>query len=303
MRTPLEHFLPRKLLELVYRIREMTDEAAGLITLLFVASYIVNTLAEKHFPVAHVCEEIILYLHLVFFALFALGFVLSRVYMKGPPIPDLNADTVSDLRTWVTVDGHDPRTARMVEFVTNEKRQPELLQLNYDGFVDSEFGVELEKLERRNASWIAKNQKLFLLMINPRTREYFGYSCFVPLNENGTTLYRDGVLKDADIPVELVCATDERPHSVLFFALMLKEKYRIGRGLSGFTHTTRLLKGLRYHLRQMYAPWITADGRPLPPLLTQTHRGSISRRLRTAKFVKTGAKTADGFPLWELTLP
>ncbi len=189
-----------------------------------------------------------------------------------------------------------------VEFVSPEL-EPALTALNFEGFRDGAFATEFPKLEKRNRSWIEKNQKIFLLMRSPipGTAAYMGYSSFVPLTENGAELYRSGVLRDSDIPVELICKPDERPGCILLFAIMLEKNFKLSRtGFSKIVYS-HFQNCIAWHLRQVYEPWIESGN--TPPLLAQIELLSLERKLRDLGFKKTPENTGDGYPLFELEQP
>ena len=62
--------------------------------------------------------------------------------------------------------------------------------MNHEAFKDSAFEVEAERLEKRNAAWIERNPRIFMMISNPLdATQYIGYSAMLPLTREGLDLY------------------------------------------------------------------------------------------------------------------
>jgi hypothetical protein len=238
-------------------------------------------------------------------ALCVFGFILSRLLLKHPndtwngPLSPTICKTVSQQMAR----REENNATRSYTKFADSSNLDELLDLNYRGFKNSAFEIELEQLKTRNAAFIGKNKLSFQLVFDPckSTPVTMGYSCMLPLTDGGTEIYLAGKLKDADIPSDCVCGTKDRPGSVLLFAIMVKEEYRFGH--NGFS-----CSGLRYflecvsrHLRALYPQ--LADSGEYPSIYVQTEQRKFRKILKQFGFVSSGKKSGDGFEILVLHKP
>ena len=300
------HFLRRKALEVIRHVNEKTDNVIGILAVLLVLSIVAGHFHESHFKES--VEGILQAFH-IFIAVLVVLYAIGRfVLIKDPTLVWAFALTDEDcrnLRQWFR-NGGEPQfelCGCMHEYASRRTLEA-LVELNYEGFKDSAFAVEKEKLEKRNPTWIARNPKVFMMMLDPESRkEFIGYSCLLPLNEDGMQLYLEGKLKDEDIPAALVAARGEPAAGVLIFAIVLSAAFSLTRSKARKEYSPYFWICILHHAVDLYADLYDANGNP-PPIYAQTERGPITRRLVSLGFTKIPrVQTADGFDLWKLENP
>lgn len=216
----------------------------------------------------------------------------------------LTPEECGEIRDWFRTgkDAHMPKTYCRTKYATLDDVH-DLTRLNFAAFKSSAFATPPERLKERNESWIKRNRKIFLLMFDPtkKREELMGYCSLLPLNEEGKRMYVSGQLKDSDIPAALVVKTGERPAALLFFAVVLDQKYSLAKSGADRCFSIYFMSCLRRHLKDMY-PKLLATGK-YPPLYAQTEEGSLRRKMEAVGFVSAEARTADGFDLLVLKKP
>ena len=141
----------------------------------------------------------------------------------------------------------------------------ELTTLNCTALRDTKFSVELGKLQERNLSWVRRNPKVFMMIMDPLFgRGAIGYSAMLPLTTKGIDIYLDGALKDPDIPAYLVAPEENSTAAVLLFAIYLRQDYSFVIAKSPREYTPFFLKQILFHVKAMHP-----DDRKYPPLLSK----------------------------------
>jgi hypothetical protein len=167
----------------------------------------------------------------------------------------------------------------------------ELLRLNEEGFDRTAFELDHSKMAKRNTEWVQKNDRLFMLVTSttPGARpEYIGYTAVVPLTDVGANIYFRGLIKDQDLPADLICRPDEPTHALVIFAIALSRKLRGIRSL-GRPQLGRLLRALEYHIDVVAA---AHAGHPQGIWVwSQTEHKGVAAHLRTRGFTGTEPPT------------
>ena len=181
----------------------------------------------------------------------------------------------------------------------------ELSILNEEGFEGSAFEIEGEKLRQRNAAWVAKNKRLFMLAHESKGTtgvKYLGYTCITPLSAVGEDVYFRGLIKDQDLPVSLICGPNEPSNAYLIFAVVLRTDLRKP-GSLGHSHLNRLLKALQYHIDVIVKAHAGQQAKVY--VWSQSEHKSIVRHLERQGFRATDPPTrsAEGFDMLRLEIP
>ncbi len=173
----------------------------------------------------------------------------------------------------------------------------ELAQMNYEAFKDSAFEVETERLGTRNAAWIERNPRIFMMISDPLdATQYIGYSAMLPLTREGLDLYLLGGIKDADLPAIFIAPNKPATAGVIVFAIYLKPGYRFQQSEASRNYSIYFLACVRRHLAVLFPrPRQRAATTAYPPIYVQTEWGAMKRRLKRCGFVETGKKSAEGF--------
>jgi hypothetical protein len=179
----------------------------------------------------------------------------------------------------------------------------ELTEMNYEAFKAGRFGIEKEKLFRRNRHYQAKNARIFLFIDSPfEAGKHIGYSAMVPLTEEGRESYLDGALKDADIPVSLIAEDRHHAAAVLVFAMHLLPVYSFVKNAAARDFSHYFLACVRHHAWSLFSP--DGPGEDYPPLYVQTGVSSLRRRmLKQWHFVSSHRRSADGCEILVLEQP
>jgi len=205
------------------------------------------------------------------------------------------------IQDWFAADKGDA-TVQAVRFCT-EDCLDDLCQLNYEAFKDTVFAVEKEKLLHRNAAWIGRNHRIFMLILDPFNPDVrIGYSAMLPLTREGMQSYLDGALKDADIPTPLVARGKATTAGVLIFAIYLKKEFSFQKTQASRNYSIYFLACIRRHAQVLF-PKGRGETGLYPPIYVQTEHTAIRKRLRTYGFVETKKRSADGFDLLVLEHP
>jgi hypothetical protein len=205
------------------------------------------------------------------------------------------------IQDWFAADTGDSLVQK-IRFCS-ESCLDELCELNYEAFKDTVFAVEKEKLLRRNAAWIRRNRRIFMLILDPFNPDRsIGYSAMLPLTADGTQSYLDGALKDADIPASLVARGRATTAGVLIFAVYLRKEFSFQKTQASRNYTIYFLACIRRHAQLLF-PKGRGKTREYPPIYVQTEHPAISKRLSDYGFVETHKRSADGFDLVVLEHP
>ncbi len=296
-------FLRRNLIELLRHLNERTDKLIGLLAVLLLASVLLNLVHPT--PMKDWVELVLGVAHL-FVATLLILYGLSRRFLKDPTrlwALALSNEDCSKLRGWLrgTTDPDLKLTGCLYEYVS-DKSMDALVRMNYDGFRNTAWAIDEEKLKKRNPGWLARNPKIFMLMLDPIGRkEYIGYSCLLPLNAGGADLYLAGKLNDEEIPAELIAAPQEKTAAVLIFAIVLRPEFSLARSGASKMYSLYFWSCILQHAVDLYGDLQGSSG--CPPLYAQSERRRIVSRLKSFGFANTGLATADGFDLWKLENP
>jgi hypothetical protein len=179
----------------------------------------------------------------------------------------------------------------------------ELSAMNYEAFKDGRFGIDEEKLYRRNRHYLAKNPRIFLFINNPfKPNRHIGYSAMVPLTDEGLQCYLDGGLKDADIPSALVAEDQEHTAGILVFAMHLLPTYSYVKTSAARDFTRYFLACIRHHAWSLFSP--SGPNGEYPPLFVQTGVNSLRRRMsKDWHFKPTQHISGDGCAILKLDHP
>jgi hypothetical protein len=221
----------------------------------------------------------------------------SRTWWRVTKDKELN----KKIQDWFAADKGD-QTLQTTRFCA-EGCIGDLCELNYDAFKDTVFAVEKEKLLRRNAAWLRRNRRIFMLILDPFNPDrYIGYSAMLPLTVEGMQSYLDGALKDADIPPSLVAKTRASTGGVLIFAIYLKEEFSFQKSQASRNYSIYFLACVRRHAQVLFPKSPKQTG-PYPPIYVQTEHPAIRKRLDDYGFVETKKQSADGFDILVLEHP
>ncbi|MGA3071030.1 MAG: hypothetical protein ABSD43_12520 [Terracidiphilus sp.] len=299
-------------IEILKRVRELEERVhllGGVLATLFVI-----TLAAEYLRTRNEAPEGILLevLHWVLIAADVLIFLLfvgtilfryfglaktSRTWWRATQDKELNRK----IQDWFAADKGD-QPLQTVRFCS-ESCFEDLCQLNYDAFKDTVFAVEKEKLQRRNAEWLRRNRRIFMLILDPFNPDrYIGYSAMLPLTHEGMHSYLDGALKDADIPASLVARDRAATGGVLIFAIYLKEEFSFQKSQASRNYSIYFLACVRRHAQVLY-PKGPGQAGQYPPIYVQTEHAAIRKRLDDYGFVATKKRSADGFDILVLEHP
>lgn len=214
-----------------------------------------------------------------------------------------NEELSRRVREWFLNEVGDP-SPRPVRFCSDGEIEA-LVELNHEAFKNSVFEVEKEKLILRNTSWIHRNPRVFLLILDPLDKErYVGYSAMVPLTQEGLGCYLSGGIRDADVPASFIAPNKASTAGVLIFAIYLKREFSFQRSEASRSYSLYFLASVRHHLAVLFPkPKNKSDLRPYPPIYVQTEYAAMKRRLRRYGFTETKKRSADGFELLELAHP
>ncbi len=173
----------------------------------------------------------------------------------------------------------------------------ELARMNYEAFKDSAFEVEEERLEKRNATWMERNPRIFMMIGDPlHETQYVGYSAMLPLTREGLDLYLLGKIKDADLPALFIAPNKAATAGVIVFAIYLKPGYRFQQSEASRNYSIYFLACVRRHLAVLFPrPRKKAAATAYPPIYVQTEWSGMKRRLKRCGFVETGKKSAEGY--------
>ncbi len=185
---------------------------------------------------------------------------------------------------------------RSVHFCSDREIE-ELARMNHAAFKDSAFEVGVETLKRRNAAWIGRNPRIFMMIADPlEAAQYIGYSAMLPLTREGLDLYLLGGIRDADLPAMFIASNKAATAGVIVFAIYLKPGYRFQQSEASRNYSIYFMACVRRHLALLFLrPTKKAATTTYPPIYVQTEWDAMKRRLKRCGFVETGKKSAEGF--------
>jgi hypothetical protein len=296
-------FLRRKAIEFLRHINERTDKVLGGLAIILLASILVDhfskTSSERWIELA------LKSLH-VFIAVLLIFYFICRQLMRDSTLVwgiALTNEDCTNLRNWLrTGEAPEQNSCCCMYEYASEHSLNALVKMNYEGFKDSSFGVNEVRLRERNSSWIARNPKLFMLMLDPLTRrEFVGYSCLLPLNKEGANLYLAGKLKDEDVPALFVAGASEPTIAVVIFAIVLRPEFSLAKSGASKRYGMYFYSCIFRHAVELYGGLDVSGG--VPALYAQTEHWRIARRLEKFGFVCTKTRSAEGFYFWKLDEP
>lgn len=298
--------ISRKLLKKLLHLNEGTDKVAAISTSVYVLWQLVEDLLPASFEISHPLHIFIVILE-GSVATLLLAYCGVRLALRNPNrrwLLVLSDEECSSLRQWLA-GAQEPQfldtSACKVKFASLEDNS-ELSQINYEAFLGSAYEASLEQFTRRNAEIIRQNPKCFLQFVDPiGGKEIIGYSCLIPLNGLGTSLYLDGSISDSTLRPELISKQEEAPASVLLFAIHLRKKFSFARTGASRMYSLYFWTCIRLHLQEICGS--RADVNTTIDLYVQTQEQSLFRRLtRKAGFIDSGKKSKDGYPILQLCL-
>ncbi len=237
-------------------------------------------------------------------AFIALHFAIRAFFTRNPlqdVLPKMQDQRhVLQVRNWLR--GHSlPRPAENIDnlycFANTEELIRRASDMNYESFLDSQFGFEKESMYWRNHRLISANDKVFMLMRDPDKPDvFFGFSYVIPLNKLATRMYLDGKISDSEIDPDCLPAKDERPDSLLIFAIALGKEYRLSRKSDNEKYLMLLVQGVMMHILLLCG----GDREKIPVLYAQTEARGITRLLMSYGFKTFGKVSADGCEILRL---
>lgn len=291
----------RNLLKSIWHINERTDHLAFAITLLYLASM----LATPYYDLSHYIKKVLVGMH-VLVGLILLTYLFFRVFLRNPNRRWLIVLTKEESRAlgqWLKK-GQDSASfnSGTCRFKFPTGADIELLaKLNFEAFRSSAYEASYEQFRERNAGFISRHKKCFMLMIDPiEGKDIIGYSCLLPLTKTGAQLYLDGGLSDATLPKSLVATSKEVPAAILMFAIHLKDEYSFTKSGASRKYSRYFWSCIRLHIELLY-PRLYRQSK-LPPLYAQAAESSLRRKLRRMGFINTKRKSRDGYHIWELKM-
>lgn len=291
----------RKLSAAVLRLNERTDRIAVFATVVYVLWKLVESRVTSKLNLSEFIDYLLTALDLVTFTLLV-AYGVIRFTFKSPNrrwLLVLSDEECRLLKQWIT-SGKDSKlldsSLCKVKFVEAADLD-ELTTLNYEAFRDTPYEMSLDQFRARNAEFIFKNAKCFLLFIDPiGGKKIIGYSCLVPLNELGTQLYLEGSVSDGTLRKELIAGSDEQPKSILLFAIHLCSEFSLAKKGASKMYSLYFWSCVRHHLRALCAELIDSDAGI--DVYAQTHESSLRRRLKSKMgFTEAKAISKDGFEI------
>lgn len=299
----------RTVLELIKEMIDRMHKVALFLTFIFMLAIIVDkTYVVDRFKIFnHLIETILIIVEIVLGIILLIYWVL-RFSLKNPHrewVKFLTNVQCKSIQLWLRninyKDEHLDKCDCKFRYVGLADINI-ISQLNFNAFKGSPFELSLEKMKTRNKGFITRNNKCFMSMIDPIDGEdIIGYSCILPLNELGASLYKDGSISDTDLPAKLITKPSEKPSAILLFAIHLKKEYSNAKSSASMKYTFYFLNCIRLHLKSLY-PKLYKNGN-LPPLYVQTSHKSIERMLQRIGFINTMNISRDGYCIWEFNLP
>jgi hypothetical protein len=295
--------LRRKVVALVRHINKGTDKIVGILAVVFLVNALADRLVRRFLEgwIGAILPftNILMALSLVFYSVVRLLLKnASLVWAVALPEGDSK-----NLRNWLRTGEAPPveSCCCMCEYASARSLDA-LVEMNYEGFRDSSFGVDAGRLKQRDSSWMTRNPKAFMLMVDPLTRmEFIGYSCLLPLNELGAKLYLGGKLKDEDIPASLVAKAGEPANAVIVFAIVLRPEFSLAKSGASKRYGIYFYSCVFRHAVDLCEELDQSGG--VPALYAQTEHRGIGRKLERLGFVRTDLKSAEGFSFWKLEQP
>lgn len=296
----------RNLLKKLLHLNEGADKAAAIVTTVYVLWQFTESQFSLSFKVSHPLHIAIEILEGSVAALL-LAYWIVRWALRNPNrrwFLVLTDDECRSLRQWLA----GAQVPQLLDTSTCKVRfagpadVSELSQINYDAFRGSAYEATVEQFTTRNAELIQKNPKCFLLFIDPiGGKEIIGYSCLIPLNTLGTSLYLEGSVADSTLRPELVSTTGEIPASILLFAIHLREKFSFARKGASRMYSLYFWTCIRRHVHELCGSQFNSNAKV--DLYVQTQEKSLSRRLtEKAGFEDSGKRSKDGYPILHLCI-
>jgi hypothetical protein len=297
----------RKTLKSILHFNERTDKFAAVITFI----YLIFTLADRYWSPDYEFGEplhVVLLLVECTVALALMTYGIVRIVLIRNPnrvwASVLTDDECKSLLTWFSSGKDDPLlddSLCRVRFASL-KDLSLLADLNFSAFKNSAYEADRAQFHRRNEAFIRRNDKCFLLMIDPITsKEIIGYSCLLPLNDLGKQLYLEGSVSDATMNAELIAAAGEPFKNLLLFAIHLRDDFSFTKHGASRKYSVYFWSCIRLHLRAMYRVVIKTD--TAIDLYVQTQEPSLERRLKKFGFSTTGSISKDGYPIFRMSMP
>jgi hypothetical protein len=178
-------------------------------------------------------------------------------------------------------------------FIRKRKDINSVTRLNFEGYFNTQFSVELHKIYRRNYSLAKKNKKIFMLIFNPLTNytDPLGFSCIIPLCDASTRAYLDGNIRDSDFNADYITREGEKAASIILFSFHVDRAYSKDRSIVSASSFGFLFQFLMFHLAEI-ARVSLAD--PSTPIYVQAEKGTIIDFYKHLGFEPIDFKTADG---------
>lgn len=299
--------------EILKRVRELEERihiVGGVLASCFVLTFFVwrwHAQGAEENPFIEALHWTLLAIDVLILIVFV-GILLFRRFGLAKPTRALsrvisNEELSRKVREWLISEVGDP-SPKSVRFCSEDEMDA-LVGLNHEAFKNSVFEVEKEKLIHRNTSWIHRNPRVFLLILDPLNKtRYVGYSAMVPLTKEGLDCYLDGGIRDADVPASFIAPNKASTAGVLIFAIYLKREFSFQRSEASRSYSLYFLASVRYHLAVLFPKPKNPKGqRPYPPIYVQTEYPAMERRLRRYGFAETRKRSADGFELFVLEHP
>lgn len=289
----------KEILERISELRERVDVIVGPLGVLYIATVGVEFWrahsAEAHGPLLEALHWILLVADALGSGLLLAIWFFRKFGLKKPSRCIEDKHLLEKAQEWLSTELGDA-SPRSVHFCSADEIS-KLAQMNHDAFKDSAFEVEVEHLEKRNATWIERNPRIFMMIGDPLdAAQYIGYSAMLPLTQEGLDIYLQGKIKDADLPAVFIAPTKAATAGVIVFAIYLKPGYRFQQSEASRNYSIYFLACVRRHLAVLFPrPRKKAGATAYPPIYVQTEWSAMKRRLKRCGFVETGKKSAEGY--------
>lgn len=176
-------------------------------------------------------------------------------------------------------------------FADTEELLEKASRMNYDAFQQSQFGFDSSKMLWRNKNLAAQNNKIIMLMRDPKNLDrFFGFSYVIPLNKLATRLYLEGKISDTEMSPDCLPLPGELPDALMVFAIALEKDYRLNKDIDNEKYLMLLVQGVMAHVLILCG----GDHDKVPVLYAQTESRGITKLLTSYGFKKIGQFSADG---------
>lgn len=296
----------RALIAKLLHLNERTDRIAAFVTTIYVLWLLFETYLPNCYKLSGPLHHAVVFLEITV-ALLLFLYLATRLVLRNPNrrwLLILTDKECRSLKEWLAGKPGSPLldSSRCKVKFADLTDLTQLSQVNYEAFVGTAYEASLEQLTTRNAGIIKRNSKCFLLFIDPiGGQKLVGYSCLIPLNALGTSLYLEGSVSDSTLRPELITLPEEVPTAVLIFAIHLRQEFSLARSGAARQYTLYFWTCVRRHIQELCGPHLKAG--KVIDLYVQTQERSLYRRLtKRVGFKDSGLTSRDGYSILRLRL-